>query len=374
LDLQLSPRQRATIAAGLTVFAVAVIVAAIGYLFWVLGRFFQEFSNVFLPLAVAGILALVMNPYFEWLRARMPSGLAVVLLFLSVLIPMVAFLWYFGDLIVQQVSELIDRAPEIWTRAVAVVQERWPQVMDFLENNPWGRRLREAAEGQGESVVEGFQRVGAKAFTWGAAFFRGVASLFAWAVLPVYFVFFLLADQRQMPPLENLFPFLKAETRRDLVFLIREFLRIVVTFFRGQLIIAFLMGVLFAVGFSAVGLRFGFVLGLVLGFLNVIPYLGSIVGLTVALPLALFQDGGGWWMVGAVLGVFTVVQMIEAYLLTPKIMGDRTGLHPMAVIVAVFFWGTALDGIMGMILAIPLTAFLVVLWRLGKERYFTELL
>ena len=121
-------------------------------------------------------------------------------------------------------------------------------------------------------------------------------------------------------------------------------------------------------------LIFGFVLGLVLGFLNVIPYLGSIVGLTVALPLALFQDGGGWWMVGAVLGVFTVVQMIEAYLLTPKIMGDRTGLHPMAVIVAVFFWGTALDGIMGMILAIPLTAFLVVLWRLGKERYFTELL
>ena len=76
---------------------------------------------------------------------------------------------------------------------------------------------------------------------------------------------------------------------------------------------------------------------------------------------------------GAVIAVFTVVQMIEAYLLTPKIMGDRTGLHPMAVIVAVFFWGTALNGIMGMILAIPLTAFLVVLWRLGKEKYFAEL-
>ena len=373
MELELSPRQRATIAAGLTVLAVAVIVAALGYLFWMVGRFFQEFSNVFLPLAVAGILALVMNPYFEWLRARMPDGLAIVLLFLSIVLPVAAFLWFFGALIVEQVSDLIDRAPEIWARAVAVVQERWPRVVEFLENNPWGRRIREAAAGQGDSVVEGVQIVGEKAFVWGAALFRGIGSLLGWAVLPVYFVFFLLADQKKMPPLENLFPFLKQETRRDVVFLIREFVRIVVTFFRGQLIIAFLMGVLFALGFSVVGLRFGFVLGLALGFLNIIPYLGSIVGMAVALPLALFQEGGGWWLVGVVLIVFTVVQMIEAYLLTPKIMGDRTGLHPMAVIVAVFFWGTALNGIMGMILAIPLTAFLVVLWRLGKERYFAEL-
>jgi predicted PurR-regulated permease PerM len=69
-----------------------------------------------------------------------------------------------------------------------------------------------------------------------------------------------------------------------------------------------------------------------------------------------------------------VVQTIEGYILTPKIMRDRTGLHPLAVIVAVFFWGSALGGILGMILAIPLTAFLVVLWRLAKERYLSELI
>ena len=71
--------------------------------------------------------------------------------------------------------------------------------------------------------------------------------------------------------------------------------------------------------------------------------------------------------------VFTVVQLIEGYLLTPRIMGDRTGLHPVAIIVAVFFWGSALQGILGMILAIPLTAFLVVFWRLAKEKYIGEL-
>ena len=73
-----------------------------------------------------------------------------------------------------------------------------------------------------------------------------------------------------------------------------------------------------------------------------------------------------------VLGVFAVVQMIEGYLLTPKIMGDRTGLHPVAIILAIFFWGSALNGILGMILAIPLTAFLVVVWRLAREKYIQE--
>ena len=72
--------------------------------------------------------------------------------------------------------------------------------------------------------------------------------------------------------------------------------------------------------------------------------------------------------------VFAVVQGIEGYVLTPRIMGERTGLHPMAIMVALFFWGTALDGIMGMILAIPLTAFLVVFWRLAKAKYITEII
>ena len=71
--------------------------------------------------------------------------------------------------------------------------------------------------------------------------------------------------------------------------------------------------------------------------------------------------------------VFVVVHAVEGYVLTPKIMGGRTGLHPIVIIVAVFFWGTALGGIGGMILAIPLTAFLVVFWRLAREKYIREL-
>ena len=145
-------------------------------------------------------------------------------------------------------------------------------------------------------------------------------------------------------------------------------------FFRGQLIIAFLQGLLIAAGFSLVGLSYGLVIGLMLGFLNVIPFLGSIIGLTIAIPIALFQPGGNVVTCGLVLSVFIVVQQIEGWFLTPKIMGDRTGLHFMAIIVAVFFWGTALGGMLGLILAIPLTAFGTSLWRLAREKYIPEIL
>ena len=97
-----------------------------------------------------------------------------------------------------------------------------------------------------------------------------------------------------------------------------------------------------------------------------------MIGLAIALPTALLQDGGGWGLAIWVGVVFAVVQMIEGYILTPRIMGKTTGLHPMAIMVALFFWGSAFGGLLGMILAIPLTAFLVVFWRLMKSKYIQE--
>jgi predicted PurR-regulated permease PerM len=361
--------------AALTTLALFVLVAGIGALGKLVADFLAAFSNVFLPLVVAGVLALVLNPYFEWLRrrARLPSAVAVAVVFLSLLVPIVGFFWFFGALAVDQIADLARRLPRWWEQAIETVRERWPQVQLFFSENPLGQQIREAASGQAGALASGLQTMGSKALSFGAMLLGWTGALFAWAVLPIYLIFFLLADRSSFRNWERqVLPFLKPETRQQVVYLGSEFVRLVVTFFRGQLVIATAQAVLFAAGFSLVGLRYGFILGLTLGFLNLIPYLGSIVGLGIALPLALFQEGGGWWLVGAVVAVFSAVQAIEAYLLTPRIMGDRTGLHPMAVIVAIFFWGTALDGILGMILAIPLTAFLVVVWRLARERYIRE--
>lgn len=373
--LRLSSRQWATVAAAVTTLAALVIVAAVGALLALLGLFLQRFSNVFLPLAVGALAALVFNPYHDWLkrRLRLHPVAAVAVVFVSILAPVVAFFFFFGALVFDQLAELVHRVPQWWGQGRAWVEQHWPQVVAFFEDNPWGQRLRAMAEGQvgggGDTVQQGLAAAGDTALTVGRAMARWIGGLLGWAVLPVYFGFFLIADPKLFESPERHLPFLKPETRRDLIYLGRQFVDILVGFFRGQLIVAFLQGVLFAIGFSVVGLRYGFVLGLVLGLLNIIPYLGSIVGLAVCLPLGFFQDGGGLVKVGLVLVVFTAVQMIEGYLLTPKIMGDRTGLHPVAIILAVFFWGSALGGIAGMILAIPLTAFLVTFWRLVREKY-----
>jgi predicted PurR-regulated permease PerM len=374
MNLTLSKRQEETIAAALTIVAAAVILAAVGCFFWLVSWFIHSFSGVFLPLAVGAVAALVFRPYYDWLcqKLHLPGSLALVLVILSMLVPVGLFLWFFGSLIVEQLVGLASQIPE-WSRHIwTYVMERWPRVVEYLQTHPAGQRIREVLQGQGDTLVQGLQVFGQGALSAGAGLLRGIGSIFSWAVLPVYFAFFLMAKPGSLDSAQ-LLPFLKAETRKDVMYLVHEFVDIVVAFFRGQLIIAFLQGMLFALGFSVVGLRYGFVLGLTLGFLNVIPYLGSIIGLSVALPLALFQVGGGVRTLVAVAVVFVVVQLIEGYVLTPKIMGDRTGLHFMAIIVAVFFWGAALGGILGMILAIPLTAFLASLWRLVKEKYITEL-
>ena len=132
------------------------------------------------------------------------------------------------------------------------------------------------------------------------------------------------------------------------------------------------MGILLSLGFTLAGLKFGILMGMTIGLLNIVPYLGTILGLSAALPTAFFQPEGGLVLTGITLGVFILVQIIEGYVLTPRIMGQQTGLHPVTIIIAIFFWGTALGGILGMVLAIPLTAFVVIAWRLAKRKYFVE--
>lgn len=377
MPIELSQRQSATVAAAVTIAATGVILASAVALFWAIGAFFAAFSNVFLPLAVAAVLAFVLRPWFEFLneRLRFPKILALVAVLLSLLLPVAGFAWFFGAMAAAQIAGFVEALPEARDRLMTWVSASLPTLTELMETNPLAARVREAIEGiDPASLLPGFGIVGDTALDVFRSIGAGLASLFAWAVLPVYLCFFLFVEPDRFRKLDHLFPFLKPKTREDVVYLIQEFVDILVAFFRGQLVIAFLQGALFAIGFSIAGLRYGLVLGLMLGFLNIIPYLGSIVGLAVALPIAYWQEGGGPQLVIWVLVVFALVQLIEAYVLTPRIMGDRTGLHPMAIIVAVFFWGSALNGIAGMILAIPLTAFLVVFWRLARDRYIGEVL
>jgi predicted PurR-regulated permease PerM len=188
------------------------------------------------------------------------------------------------------------------------------------------------------------------------------------AFVPLYLFFALLAGDRIQTHLRDLLSVFGPEAEREIFYLITVFVNYITAFFRGQLVIALIMGVLYAIGFTIIGLKGAIFLGLFLGMLNIVPYLGAIVGLATALPIAYVQPDGGLALVGFALLVFAVVQSIESLLLTPKIMADRSGLHPAIVVISIFFWGALIGGLVGMILAVPLSAFVATVWRHFRMR------
>ncbi|MCY3767957.1 MAG: AI-2E family transporter [Gammaproteobacteria bacterium] len=375
MKIVLNSQQEKIVAAGVTTLGAGIVVAAIVILFAVTAWFFQSFSHVFLPLAVAGVLAMVLDPWYEWLKSRgLPGAMALMAVFASLIVPIAAILVFFGTLIVSQFGDLLDQLPAFWEHFTAWLRSQQPNISRFFSPDGVGAKITEALQSPNGPAADAANYVLSTILSAGNSIASGIISLLSWVITPVYLAFFLLIPKLRPGSLSpESFSFFREETAKDLIYLIREFFELVVLFFRGQLLISLFQGILFAIGFSLIGLEYGIILGLILGFLNIVPFLGSMVGLSVCLPLAWFQDGGGMHLVLLALAVFAIVQAIEGYFLTPKIMGDRTGLNPLTIIIAIFFWGAALDGILGMILAIPLTAFLVVFWRLAREKYMGQI-
>ena len=257
--------------------------------------------------------------------------------------------------------------------ALFAIEDKSEQI-EYLERKATEihNRAMEAMEKQGGDIAEKSAAVIKSAWSGLLGFFAQMTYL---AVIPIYLFYFLSSNRNLIDDLEKELSFLSDSVKEDVIFLIREFVSILVSFFRGQLLIGLLMGVGYAIGFSISGLKFGITLGLLFGLLNIVPYLGSIVGIVTALLVSYLQPGGiaesGEWNVLIGCGIsFVIVQVIESYYLTPKIMGQQTGLHPVVVMVSIFFWGTALGGILGMIFGIPLTAFIIIAWRLLCRKYF----
>lgn len=367
----LTPSQRRIAGFALTLLALlgsaALIVGAVD----LLGRLVGYFSGVLWPLAVAGVLALALRPVVELFekRLRLRRTAAVILLYGIFLLVVAGAVLLVVPPLVNQLLNFVAYAPTLWVDTRDYIAGHYPQWSLLAKR----QMAHPAVQRMANTLAEQTQDMVAHALPSLRQAGGGVLGLVSFAthiaIVPVYLFFFLLSRSDLARQLRGQLRFLSEGVRNDVIFLMREFIVIVESFFRGQLVIGLIMGVLLALGFSLVGLNFGLVIGLFLGVLNIVPYLGTMVGLALALPLAFFQPDGGWKLLGLVLLVKIVVQCVESWILTPKIMGERTGLHPVAIIVAVFFWGTAFGGVVGMLLAIPLTAFFVTAWRLAQRKY-----
>ncbi len=204
----------------------------------------------------------------------------------------------------------------------------------------------------------------------GAWLFGQVSKVASWfgvlaglALIPVYTFYFLLEKEGIETKWTDYLPVAKSEFKDELVFVLKSINDYLITFFRGQVIVALCNGILYTIGFFMVGLPYAFLLGVLATVLTMIPFLGAITTCVLALVIA-FVQFSDWLHPLLVLAVFAVVQTLEGLVISPKIMGDRVGLHPLTIIIAVMVGTTLLGGLLGGILAIPLTAALrVVMFR-----------
>jgi predicted PurR-regulated permease PerM len=346
------------------VLTTAIVLAGIFGMVWGIHYVLSALSLVLWPVIVAGMMSLLVEPAVSFFQGLLGGNrkLAVNIFFFVLMVALVGIFFYLGPLLWEQAKAFLEFVPVLFQKAKSFMVQSWPQSAVFWQQESW---LEGDWKGALSSAWEAFQPTAVSALKVAGTTVLGVAlMLVAWAILPVYLFYFLLAVRPQREPWHRHLAFLTPRWRQPVIFLTEQFIDILINFFRGQFVIAGIMAIVLSIGLTAVGLKFGFLIGVLMGLLNVIPYVGSLVGLMVALPIAFFQPDGGWAQLGWVVGLLALSSIFESYFLSPKVMGKRTGLHPAAILFSLFFWSTLIPGPLGLILAVPLSAFWVVIWRL----------
>lgn len=335
------------------VFLCVLLAMLIGTIVWALAKTLAVFQNLLLPLSVAGILALVLHPVVDYLqtRLRMPRAVVIAILLTGVAVVLVGGIVLLVPVVIAQAVEFAEAAPGILANWQESMARYVPRLSSWLAER--------MAEVDFNVFLPGLNDTGQNIMSY-------IGLLVGLGFTPLFLFFTLLSGGRLRAQAAELLSVLRPRTQRRGLYFMDLFVAYVTTFFQGQLIIAVIMGAMYATGFSLVGLKAGILIGIFLGLLNVVPFLGTLVGLLLVLPIAYFQDDGGLQLLSLALLVFALVQLVESWFLTPKIMADRSGLHPVLVVISIFFWGIALGGITGMILAVPLTAFVVAIWKQMK--------
>lgn len=333
--------------------AVVLLVVAVGLVYLL--------NSVLMPFVASMILAYLADPltnYFQRLGMKRP--LAVSLVFLVLLIVLTACLLVFIPLVVQQIKQLGEAVPGIFMWVENVLA---PQVEEWT-----GYDLRTEITNVREVLVENWRDAGSYLAQALGHIGRSGMALMTWityiALIPVV-TFYLLLDWNRM--LRNIASLVPRQWAEDTFRLARRCDEVLASFLRGQLLVMLSLGIIYATGLTLMGLNFGLLIGFVSGVVSFVPFLGFIVGIAVALIVALFQYGT-WWAVLGVIVVFGIGQAAESVILQPKLLGDKIGLHPVAVIFAVLAGGNVF-GFTGVLLALPAAAVFMVLLRELNDRY-----
>lgn len=334
-----------------------IVVGVAGLALW----FLVSIEPVLTPFFASMILAYLGDPLADRLEGYgLSRRLAVTVVFLLLTLVIALTLLLVVPILGRQLGQLVDALPAMLNWAEASLVPRI-QALTGMDLSTDIGQLRQA-------VVDNWKETGSFAATLLAQVSRSGLALVGWvgslSLIPVV-TFYLLLDWDVL--VEKVRGTLPRRWEPDAVRLAKSCDEVLASFLRGQLIVMLCLGVIYAIGLTLLGVRFGLLIGLLSGLASIVPYLGVIVGISVAGLVAFFQFGD-WLMLLGVAAVFAFGQVVESVVLQPKLLGDKIGLHPVAVIFAVLAGGN-LFGFTGVLLALPAAAVIMVLLRELNDRY-----
>lgn len=329
--------------------------AALLVILWLLG-------DIVLPFILGGAIAYCLDPIADFLeRIGLGRVLATAVITLAAILVFTVMALAVIPTAVNQAAALAKAAPQLAGNLQIFLSENFPALMDRNST------VRQSLEGLGELIS-----------ARGGALIDGIVSsaasllniLLLTFIVPVVAFYLLLDWDRMVANIERILPRDHAPT---ICRLAREIDSTLAAFIRGQGTVMLILAVFYGSALMLIGLEFGLIVGVTAGLLSFIPYVGAIVGGALAIGLALFQFWGDWGWIGAVATVFFAGQFLEGNFLTPKLVGDSVGLHPVWLIFALSVFGS-LFGFVGLLVAVPVTAALGVLVRFALEQYKQGLL
>ncbi|MGE5151349.1 MAG: AI-2E family transporter [Rhodospirillaceae bacterium] len=322
-------------------------------------------NDILLPFVVGAVVAYFFDPVVMRLqraglsRTWATAMVTIVAVLIAVGVAMAVVPPLFG-----QLQAMIGKAPEFAVKAAQRVQPMIEPLRERMGLPPLSLQELQAdatkLAGQALGVVGG---VASKLAQRGVAVINLLGLLFLTPVV----TFYLLRDwPKVLAAISNALPLDHADTIRHLA---HESNAAVAGYLRGQALVCLCLGTVYGVGLSVVGLQFGFVIGLIAGLISFIPFVGTLVGATLSIGMALAQFPPEWIGVGKVAIVFVIGHALEGNFLSPKLVGDRVGLHPVWIMFALLAGGS-LFGFTGVLIAVPVAAVIGVIARhlLGRYR------
>jgi predicted PurR-regulated permease PerM len=331
------------------------LIVLLGALLWLLGP-------VLTPFAIAAMFAYLFDPLTTRLqRLRLSRGAAVTLVFLILSLILILVLLWLIPYLQRQVVTFIRHLPEwigwLQTGAVPWLNAKFDLQLEMPDAQQLASVLQQHWKEAGGMATAVLARISKSGF-----------ALVSWSVhvliVPVAF-FYLLRDWPLM--IARIHELLPRSVEPVVARLARESDETLGGFLRGQLSVMIVLGVLYAIGLFAIGLDVGPLIGIIAGLISFVPYLGAITGVAMGVIAALVQYHD-WMHVIGVLIVFGVGHLIEGYVLVPRLVGEKIGLHPLAVIFAILAGGE-LFGFLGVLLALPFASIVMVVLRYLHERY-----